>query len=286
MKFSRLVASASFSLLIPVTLIATPAMAHPSSAAVAKVKSAMPQGPALVHLEASTASVSAKPAGFQKLTLTLNSPKTVHWLGEVKNAQGQDIVTHGVQPASQLPADWKPLGHAQNLGAMATLTWNTHTTNPRYALVQMEKPSYNSRKQAIQARFTTQDAIPAQIADVSLNLHRAPAKSNRGFPATTLFNFTATTLGQTVQTNTTMVQESIINGDMMCYQFGLIQQAPVATLPNNLNCGGDVIFINGKFSMNIPTPTMTGQVIFNGELVSNGGQPMPFYGVIAQLQYS
>ena len=286
MKISRLVVSAGFSLFIPATLIAAPALATQSSVAVARVKSTTPSGPALVHLEASMASVSAKAANSHVSTLTLNFPKKVHWFGEVKNAQGQDVLTHGEQPASQLPDDWKPLGHSQNLGAMATLTWNTHTTNPRYALVQMEKPAYNSHKQAIQARFTSQDAIPAHIADVSLNLHRAPAKSNRGFPTTSIFNFSATTFAQTVQMNAATVQEAIINGATICYQGVLIPQAPVATMPDGLTCGAVKTFINGTFSMNIPTSSRTGQAIFNGTLMSNGGQPFQYYGVIASLQYS
>ena len=286
MKVSRLVACAGMSLMIPVTLVAGPAIAVHLTVQTAKAKSTAPQGPSLVHIEAPKATVSQVNAATHGATLTLDTPDKVRWLGEAKNSNGLEVLTYGEQPASQLPGDWKPLGHTQNLGAMATLTWNTHSAAPHFALVKMETPRYSSHKHVMQAHITTQDAIPAHISDVSLNLHRADSKSNRGFPTTSNFNFSATTIAQTVQVNTATVQESILSGPIYCYQAGLIQQAPVVTLPNGLTCGNGTTFVNGKFSMNVPTPNYTGQVIFNGTLISNGGQPMQFYGIVATLQYS
>ena len=195
MRIARITAGCIAASLIPLTIAATPSVAAPTTAPTAKVKFRAPQGPALVRIDAPSATVVAKNPAAKSFTLTLNDPKKVRWMGEVKDSRGQQRLGYGELPASQLAASWKTLGNSAN-GVLATLTWNTRSADPGYALVRLRTPAVKSRQVAasadqsrdsMTATITALGPIPKSLTDVSLNVNRSAGKQNRAYATTTFY---------------------------------------------------------------------------------------------------
>ena len=279
MKSSRAaIATISVALLL-VGATSTSASAKVSST---KAKDSVPQGAALVRIEGPAAKVTSRGAG--KYTLSLRDPEQIRWLGEVAKLNGKKVLSSGVRPASAIVTDWRELLLDKQPTATATLTWNTGSSQPGYALVELQKPKY-SKQGGITAKFTSSDSIPARLADVSLNLHRADGKVTRAFPSVSNFEVTATMDFQTTQPEATVAQVSILCGPIMAYRLTLMSQATQVKLPYDVNCGPESgeILAGSTFTMNPPSAVQNGNVVFAGLILPPNEGPIDSNLVIAQL---
>ena len=287
MRIARIAACCIVASLIPLTIAATPSIAGPATASTAKVKFRAPQGPALVRIDAPSATVVAKNPAAKSFTLTLNDPKKVRWMGEVKNSRGQQSLGYGELPASQLAASWKTLGNSAN-GVLATLTWNTRSADPGYALVRLRTPAVKSRqmaagadqsKDAMTATITTLAPIPKALTDVSLNVNRSAGKQNRAY-ATTTFYVTNEMTMVTTQVDAATVQVKVFCGvEELLESFIFLMANPVPS--PDLSCADARIDIPW-LSVTTTVPDQVGSVYVTGTL-RDKDHSLPINSVIATV---
>ena len=287
MRIARITAGCIAASLIPLTIAATPSVAAPTTAPTAKVKFRAPQGPALVRIDAPSATVGAKNPAAKSFTLTLNDPKKVRWMGEVKDSRGQQRLGYGELPASQLAASWKTLGNSAN-GVLATLTWNTRSADTGYALVRLRTPAVKSRQVAasadqsrdsMTATITALGPIPKSLTDVSLNVNRSAGKQNRAY-ATTTFYVTNEMTMVTTQVDAATVQVKVFCGvESLLESFFIgVFGVPISL---NLSCADAIIDIPW-LSVTTTVPDQVGSVYMTGTLRDKGNS-LPINSVIATV---
>lgn len=73
----------------------------------------------------------------------------------------------------------------------------------------------------------------------------------------------------TIVSNYYTAKVDFYNGPVIVYTVTLIQQAPIATLPPNLDLG-TMTFLSGSLMMQLPSPIQTGTVTLNGTYTTDG----------------
>ena len=96
------------------------------------------------------------------------------------------------------------------------------------------------------------------------------------------YNLDATaTVQTTIVSNYYTAQVAFYSGPTLVYSLTLIQQAPTATLPANLQVG-DFVIVSGTVKMQIPSSIQSGTVTLNCTYTDlNVTTPQPLNAVVA-----
>jgi len=131
-------------------------------------------GRAIVHVDSAKATLAKQADG----SYLLNMPKgtTGQWMGERKNAAGKTKVRVGNLTGETLVSKWSNFRYGA-ADAIGSLVWDRESTNPSFAHVEVSKPKATTS--GVSFVLTSHDQLPAAMADMSLNLLRAPGKATR-----------------------------------------------------------------------------------------------------------
>jgi hypothetical protein len=271
-------------IIVSVSAMATPAQARVPAGDVGPAapapKAAAPTGPALIRIDVASATVT--PAAANSSVLTLTAAPAVSWMGEATTADGKSRLAVGHLSAKDLRGRWANLKLARQDSARATLTWNSTSDTPGFALVVLQRPRIDAAGH-LAFPIDSAETLPAELTDVTLNIDRAgTAKKVRAskFPEYDTYQLTSTIkINTTVQSNYVAVFTIVSNG-LNCYSMTLIQASPRESLPAGLNCGG-VVFTNGVVTLNLPSPSTIGSLLFTTTMTPAGSAPFNFSSVVA-----
>lgn len=162
-----------------VTAAASLAIAAPASSV--EAKTGIGKGRALVYVEAPTATVTK--TGKNSYRMVLPPGSTGQWMGERTDAEGNTRTRVGDLTAKKLSKKWTSFRYG-DAAVPATLAWMGSDAMAS-ALVRLSRPKVTDS--GVRFDFTSKSRIPSTLEDVSINVQRAPGKSQAR--STDAYNF-------------------------------------------------------------------------------------------------
>lgn len=139
------------------------------------------KGRALVYVEAPTATVTK--TGKNSYRMVLPPGSTGQWMGERTDVEGNTRTRVGDLTAKKLSKKWTSFRYG-DAAVPATLAWMGSDAMAS-ALVRLSRPKVTDS--GVRFDFTSKSRIPSTLEDVSINLQRAPGKSQAR--STDAYNF-------------------------------------------------------------------------------------------------
>ena len=204
-------------------------------------------------------------------------------MGEKTTTGGKKRLTVGHLAAKDLGGRWATLKLARQDSARATLTWNSSSTAPGFALVALQRPSVDAAGR-IAFPIVSTVPLPAALTDVTVNIDRAgttkKARATSKFPEYFTYQLTATIKANTTAYNGVQAAFTVVPNGVNCYSLTLLQSAPRQSLPAGLSCGG-VVFTNGVVTMTIASNTTNASLLFTTTMTPTGSTPFNFSSVVS-----
>lgn len=158
-----------------VTAAASLAITAPADAV--EVKTGIGRGQALVYIESPTATVIKTGKNSYRMFMPPNS--TGQWMGERTDGKGKTSTRVGDITAKKLSNKWSSFRYT-SASVPSTLAWAS-SDGMTSRLVKLSRPTITDS--GVRFDFTSPFAIPSTLTDVSINLQRAPKKSQARTPS-------------------------------------------------------------------------------------------------------
>lgn len=277
--------------IVSVAAIAAPAQARVPAGDVAPTaaaqKAAKPTGPALIRIDVASATVTSTSVNSSVLTLT--AAPAVTWMGETTTAGGKKRLVVGNLKAKDLRGRWATLKLARQDSARATLTWNSESDSPGFALVDLQRPTIDAAGR-IAFPIVSTVPLPADLTDVTVNIDRAGSTAKKGratrqFPKYYTYQLTSTIKLNTTTQNNYEALFTIVPNGLNCYALTMTEPVPRQSLPAGLSCGG-VVFTNGVVTLTLPMTSTNGSLLFTATMTPTGSAPFNFSSVVASWPLS
>ena len=234
-------------------------------------------GRALVRIDASQA--RATQVGERTFTLLVPSGSDGQWMGERVDRRGVVRLRTGELTAKALATSWKNLKYSSS-GAIATLVWQEEGQRSS-ARVRIFQPKVANSH----VTFTVQTGkagLPATLADLSINIRRAPSVSTPVTMVTSRSStvtfipfsesvpltdglFFSTSVSDALNTNNMLYDSAHPSGCWSISAYADVYHVEWDVYPPNMNCGG-VALSDSEFVAILPdSGETTDMVPYEGE---------------------
>lgn len=202
-------------------------LTSPSPATAAEIGT----GRAIIRIDAAQGTVSKNADG--SFTLKIPAGSKGQFLGERKDAKGNERLRVGNVSAKQLSSKWKAFQYT-SAGTLATIAWDTKASDWSGALVQLSQPAVTAS--GVTFKFTSKQKLPASLKDVSVNLQRAPYKKVRTYDPDATVNLAGNMNFFAGFYDNGKVDVHLMDGTSHCWSYTFTEKK-TETIPNE-SCAG------------------------------------------------